>query len=107
MGLDVEILYWNPACQTRDDAHVYEYSGRYMMPINRIVCKSLKTENIPNPLRCKLKRRTLKEIERYLERLIGNGGSGNSFTDEALLTEIKLLIQFIENGWRVEYNGSW
>lgn len=107
MGLDVEIYFWNPAFQSKDDARVHEYSGRYMMPINRIVCKSLKTENIPNPLRCKLKRRTLKEIERYCERLIKNGGSGNSFTDEALLKEIKLLIQLIENGWKVEYNGSW
>lgn len=107
MGLDVEIYFWNPAFQSKDDARVYEYSGRYMMPINRIVCKSLKTENIPNPLRCKLKRRTLKEIERYLKRLIENGGSGNSFTDEALLAETKLLIQCIENGWKVEYNGSW
>lgn len=107
MGLDVEIYFWNPAFQSKDDARVYEYSGRYMMPINRIVCKSLKTENIPNPLRCKLKRRTLKEIERYLKRLIENGGSGNSFTDEALLAETKILIHCIENGWKVEYNGSW
>ena len=107
MGLDVEIYFWNPTFQSKDDARVYEHSGRHMMPINRIVCKSLKTENIPNPLRCKLKRRTLKEIERHLKRLIENGGSGNSFTDEALLTETKLLIHCIENGWEVEYNGSW
>ena len=109
MGLDVEITVWNPTAQKKDDGRVFEFSGRYFQVFNRIVCKSLKRDDVPNPLRCKLKRRTIKEMQKLIKHHYHMGclETVNPYSIEYLEETLENLLKWIEVGYSVEYDASW